>query len=106
MGLQGEVCGALTGAVLVVGLIHGRDQADDQRAKEAAHTKAGEFVQQFAKVNGAVRCRDLIGLDVCGEEGLQAYYARNLQAERCNGIVTNAVRTLLELLHEWEASYV
>lgn len=103
MGLQGEVCGALTGAVLVVGLIHGRDQADDQPAKEAAHTKAGEFVQRFAKVNGAARCRDLIGLDVCTEVGQQAYYARNLQAEKCNGVVTNAVRVLLELLDEWEA---
>ena len=103
MGLQGEVCGALTGAALVVGLIHGRDQADDQDAKEAAHTKTGEFVQRFAEINGAVRCRDLTGLDVCTQEGLQAYYARNLQAERCNGVVTNAVRVLLELLDEWEA---
>jgi C_GCAxxG_C_C family probable redox protein len=105
MGLQGEVCGALTGAVLVVGLIHGRDQANDQHAKEAAHARAGQVVQRFDEVNGAIRCRDLIGLDVRGEEGLQAYHARNLQAKRCNGIVTNAVQVLLALLDEWEGSH-
>ena len=100
IGRQGEVCGALTGGVLVVGLVHGRDRAEEQEAKEAVHAKAGEFVQRFAEVNGALRCRDLIELDVSTEEGIQEYYAQNLQ-ERCSGIVSNAVRVILELLDEW-----
>lgn len=102
VGRQGEVCGALTGGVLAVGLTHGRDRAEEKKAKEAVHAKAGEFVQRFAEVNGALRCRDLIGLDVSSEKGVQEYYARNLQ-ERCSEVVGNAVRALLKLLDKWEA---
>jgi C_GCAxxG_C_C family probable redox protein len=102
VGRQGEVCGALTGGVLVVGLVHGRDRAQETEAKDTVHAKAGQFVQRFAEVNGALRCRDLIGLDVSTEEGVQEYYARNLLEERCLGIVSNATRAVLELLDEWQ----
>jgi C_GCAxxG_C_C family probable redox protein len=102
VGRQGEVCGALTGGVLAVGLVHGRDRTEETEAKNAVHAKAGQFVRRFAEVNGALRCRDLIGLDVSSEEGVQEYYARNLLEERCLGIVGNAVRAVLELLDEWK----
>ncbi len=98
-GRQGEVCGALTSGVLLVGLVHGRDRAEEVEAKEAAHAKAAQFVQKFAEVNGARRCRDLIGLDVSSEEGLREYHAQDLH-ERCSRIVSNAVRVVLDLLDE------
>jgi C_GCAxxG_C_C family probable redox protein len=101
VGRQGEVCGALTSGVLIVGLVHGRNDAKEIEAKEAAHAKAGEFVRRFADVNGAIQCRDLIGLDVSTDEGVQEYYKRNLQDEKCSDIVGNAVRVILELLTEW-----
>ena len=83
-----------------MGLVHGRDHAEDKEAKEAVTAKAAEFVQGFSVVNGALRCRDLVGLDVGSEEGLQEYHAQNLH-ERCSEIVDNAVRVILELLDEW-----
>jgi hypothetical protein len=83
-----------------MGLVHGQDHAEEQEAKEAVYAKSAEFVQRFAEVNGALRCRDLIGLDVSTEEGVQEYYAQNLQ-EKCAGIVSNAVQVVLELLDEW-----
>ena len=98
LGRQGEVCGALTGGVLVVGLVHGRDSAEEKEAKEVAHGKAGEFVRRFAELNGTVRCRDLIGLDIRTEKGIQEYKALNLKEEKCSKIVRNAVRAILELL--------
>ena len=94
------------GGVLIVGLVHGRDRAEEKAAKDAAHAKAGEFVRRFAEVNGAVSCRDLIGLDVSNDEGVQEYYARNLLEERCSEIVTNAVRAVLELLDAWGTAQV
>ena len=100
MGRQGEVCGALTGGVLIVGLAHGRDRAEDKETKEAVTAKAAQFVQRFAEVNGALRCRDLVGLDVGSGEGLREYHAQDLH-ERCSRIVSNAVRVALDLLDEW-----
>ena len=82
-----------------MGLVHGRDRAEEQEAKESVYAKSEEFVQRFAEVNGALRCRDLIGLDVSTEEGIQEYQAQNLH-EKCAGIVGNATRVVLELLDE------
>ena len=80
-----------------MGLVHGPDRAEEQEAKESVYAKSEEFLQGFAEVNGALRCRDLIGLDVSSEEALQEYHAQNLQ-EKCVEIVGNAVRVVLELL--------
>lgn len=101
IGRQGEVCGALSSGVLIVGLVHGRDDAKDKKAKEATLAKAGEFVRRFADVNGAIRCRDLTGLDVSTDEGVQEYYLRNLQDGKCSNIVGNSVRVIMGLLSEW-----
>jgi C_GCAxxG_C_C family probable redox protein len=37
IGKQGEVCGAVSGGVMVIGLLRGRTQSDDRAAKEAAY---------------------------------------------------------------------
>jgi C_GCAxxG_C_C family probable redox protein len=102
LGLQGEACGALTGGVLVVGLAYGSDHLVEREVKEALYAKAGDFVQRFAQLNGALRCRDLVELDLSTKAGLEEYRARNLGEERCTAIVRNAVRAILELLKEWE----
>jgi hypothetical protein len=87
---------------LVVGLAHGSDHLVDTEAKEALSARAGEFVRRFAQVNGAIRCRDLIDLDVSTAAGIEAYRARNLTEELCAGIVRNATQAILELMAEWE----
>lgn len=97
---QGEVCGALTGGVMAVGLLHGRDRAEEEEAKTTAYALAAELAQRFRELNGALHCRDLIELDLSTDAGVQAYYARNLGEERCAGIVRNAVRALMEVLPE------
>jgi hypothetical protein len=76
IGRQGEVCGALNGGALALGLLH---------------------VRRFAELNGALRCRDIIDLDASTEDGLKEYYERDLQSKVCNSVVTNAVRAVLEL---------
>jgi C_GCAxxG_C_C family probable redox protein len=93
----GEVCGALSGGALVVGLLHGRDGAEDVEAKELTKEKLRAFAQGFAEVNGALRCRDLLGLDISTDEGLDEYHNRGL-SERCSAIVPNAVRVLIDVL--------
>lgn len=100
IGGQGEVCGALTGGVLILGLTHGRRRAEDIEAKNKTYSKVGELVNNFAAANGAVRCRDLIGLDLTSDEGVLEFYAQNMQEEKCNRIVKNAVTAILELLDE------
>ena len=85
---MGEMCGAVSAGVLSIGLLEEDDMAMMSATKE--------FVHRFAEVNGAVRCIDLIDLDLSSDEGEQVYLAQNIKKKTCNGLVSSAVELLLE----------
>lgn len=93
------MCGAVSGGVLAIGLLYGQAQVED--AMPEAYTKSAEFVRRFGEVNGALRCIDIIGLDVSSEEGQREYFARNLK-ETCAGVVSSALQVLRDLLEDWD----
>lgn len=53
-GTEEEMCGALSGGVMVIGAVHGRNEAheDDQKAKELAVRYREGFAEEF----GTTRC--------------------------------------------------
>jgi C_GCAxxG_C_C family probable redox protein len=71
MGHMGEICGAITGAFMVIGLAYGHTIVEDQESKEEAYRQVNEFVNQFKARNGSIICRELIGYDMCTPEKLQ-----------------------------------
>jgi C_GCAxxG_C_C family probable redox protein len=100
VGSHGEVCGALTGGVLVIGLLHGNDIPDDE-VKYACYAKASQFVERFKQVNTDFRCRDLLQIDLTSDPDFETYKALNLREKVCNGVIHNAVSSLFDLLQEW-----
>ncbi len=66
---HGELCGALVGAVMALGLKFGRDRADDLDAKAATSEKVHHLLSAFADRFGSVRCIDLTGCDLLTSEG-------------------------------------
>ncbi len=69
MARQGQVCGALAGALMVLGLRHGNV---DPEGKENTYQIAEEFIRKFKERHGAILCRELIGYDISTSAGLQA----------------------------------
>ena len=101
VGLQGEVCGALMGGVLIIGLLYGADLPDDE-IKYAAYAKTMQFVDRSKAANGTTLCRDLIEIDLTIDKDFQTYKDLNLKENVCAGVITNAVLNLMELLQEWD----
>ena len=64
---SGEICGAISGAVMAIGMAQQKDPADaESKAKTAAQTK--ELVKAFREKYGCVRCFELKQAGVsCGE---------------------------------------
>ncbi|KZL91927.1 C-GCAxxG-C-C family protein [Clostridium magnum] len=91
---QGEVCGAVTGAIIVINLRYGQNTIDDKESKEEIYKKIREFSEKFRNINGSIICRDLLGYDL-KEEG-----ERNRARE--NGVFTvvcpKAVKDAIEIL--------
>lgn len=96
MGRQQEVCGAVTGALMVIGSKHGMSDAGDVAAKERTYAEVKEFTQRFCELHGSISCRELLACDINTEEGKKDFSERNLSATVCLVCVQNACKLLEE----------
>lgn len=60
VGRQREVCGAVSGAAMVLGFVFG---GEDGKDKKRAYEKVREFSDEFKRRNRFIVCRELLGLD-------------------------------------------
>ena len=90
---KGEVCGACTGALMVLGLMH-----NDPKNRKAAYENTVRFLNGFRDANGSYLCNDLLGCDVRTPEGVQYARDHHLFTEFCPMMVESAVEILEEIL--------
>lgn len=98
MAHLGEACGAVTGALLVIGLKYGRAEAADEAAKEKTYAVSGEFVKRFKSLHGSIKCPELIGCDIGTEEGMKQARENNLFDNICSKLVRDAAEILERIL--------
>ena len=101
MARMGWTCGAVTGALMVIGLRCGHEAAGDTEAKERTYAVAREFISQFDGRNGSLVCRELLGHDVSTPEGLESARADALFGSRCPKLVRDATEIVARVL-EWD----
>lgn len=98
MGGLGEVCGAVSGAMLVIGLKHGYTMPRDRETKEKTYALVRDFAGRFRQRNGSLLCRDLLGCDLTTAEGMAMARQKRLFIERCPGFVREAAEILEDVL--------
>lgn len=59
MGKETCVCGAISGAIYVLGLAHSDGKMESCETKQATYALAGEIVERFYKLHGTTLCKDL-----------------------------------------------
>jgi len=92
-----ETCGAVTGALMALGLMYGRGLGEGNEAKETGYAKAQDFLRRFEELHGTVRCLDLLGADINTGEGREAISRGNLFVTRCARFVSDAVEIVESL---------
>jgi C_GCAxxG_C_C family probable redox protein len=98
IGHQGESCGAVTGAIMVIGLKHGATLADGQEAMDKTYGLVDQFLERFKARHGSIMCRQLLGHDISTPQGLQAARDEGLFEKRCPDYVRTSAELLEELL--------
>jgi C_GCAxxG_C_C family probable redox protein len=58
MGRSGEVCGAVVGGIMSIGIVHGRN--DSAQPVDEAMTLTRRFLAEFNQEMGNITCRDLM----------------------------------------------
>ena len=101
MGRLREVCGCVSGSLMVLGLTRGYDDPKDYAAKKRLYAEVQELAARNRDQNGSIVCRELLGLgkgpdDPVPERRSDAYYRKRPCPELC----AVAARILAEHLAE------
>jgi C_GCAxxG_C_C family probable redox protein len=94
----GELCGAVAGAVLAMGLRHGVATIDHPEAKGEVYVRIRPLLDAFAAEHGALTCRDLLGFALDTPDGQQLAAARDIHHAVCPAFVRTAARLVREHL--------
>ena len=97
LGKLGLVCGAVSGACLIIGLKHGQYLPDDKQSKEKTYELVHEFGKRFIERNQTVNCNELLQIDWrSGDEQT----IRERVREICPRVVKDAAEILESILEE------
>ncbi len=97
MARTGGPCGAVSGAIMVIGLSTGRQSPAE--SLEPSYALVRELLTRFQEQFGATHCRALLRCDLDSREGQQYFLAHHLM-ERCHDYAEGATRIVLALLEE------
>ena len=95
---MGQTCGAVSGAIMVLGLRYGKQAAGDPQAKAALYERVGEFVSRFQGCHNSIICRELLGIDVSTPEGWKQAQDQKVHETLCPDFVRVAAEILEEVL--------
>lgn len=99
IGHLGLTCGAVTGAVILLGLAEGSVDSEQERAaRHRSYKQVGEFVRRFEALHGSIECKALLGEDISTESGLKNIQDANLFSTVCPKFVRDAAAILAEML--------
>ncbi|MCQ2471549.1 MAG: C-GCAxxG-C-C family protein [Clostridia bacterium] len=99
-GRQRELCGAVSGAVLAIGMKYGTTDGEDAEGKKLCYEKVREFSDEFRKTNSSIVCRELLGLDrkeesATPEKRTDSYYKKR----PCVQLVIDSAEALEKILN-------
>ena len=97
LALRGETCGAVTGCLMALGLVYGRDELDDWRGYIASLAPTRRFCRRFVEQHGSTSCacilQDKLGRNYdLADRAEASEYAASGGPEACAQVVTSAVQ--------------
>jgi C_GCAxxG_C_C family probable redox protein len=98
IGRTGRTCGAVTGAVMAIGLKHGQADLADEESRQRTHKLVKEFIDKFTALHGSIECKELLGHDLSSARGLKAARESGVFENKCPGFVYDAACILEDVL--------
>ena len=96
LALRGETCGAVTGCLMALGLVYGRDDLGDWKGYLASLPPCRRFCRRFVEQHGSTACADLLETELGHRYDLAnsidaLKYATFGGKAACSKIITSAV---------------
>lgn len=104
IGGMAGICGAVSGAIMVIGLKYGRTQSNDTEAKQKTRTLVKEFVKRYKDRYGFIECKHLLGEDLSTDEGMAIAKEKGLFGSKCPRLIEDAIDILDGIIREHEGA--
>jgi len=93
-----EVCGAVTGALMVIGLRYGMSRSEEIQSKEKTYALSQKFCRHFLARNNSLHCHELIRYDLGNPDEYEAAKRENVFDAVCTKFIKDAIEILEDLL--------
>jgi len=97
MGRMGNVCGAVSGAFMVIGLKYSKTKDGENKIRDKGYGLVRQFAQEFEARNGSIVCKEILGCDLSTEEGIARARETGLFSDVCPEAVRDAIEILEQL---------
>jgi C_GCAxxG_C_C family probable redox protein len=102
MVYQGETCGAITGAMMAIGIKNGRSLADDYDSKDKTYMLINEMYKRFINIHGSILCKELLKLENSQPDSWANANNKGLFKSHCPIFVKDAASIVDDLLQKTE----
>jgi C_GCAxxG_C_C family probable redox protein len=96
----GQMCGAVSGALMVLGLKYGHCHSNNNEEKSRAYSLAVEFNKRFCEKNCSIVCKDLLGYDLSVPNELALIKEKKLFSTVCPKMIADATEIVEQMLIE------
>lgn len=96
----GNICGAVSGAVMVIGLAYGKTVEGDDAAKEKTRALVRQFIHEFTEKNGSVNCTELLGYNLSNPDEYARARDEELFIMKCPMLVRDAADIVEKILRQ------
>lgn len=97
LGRLGHTCGAVTGAIMAIGLVASNAEPRGLASKTHVYGLVRSFVEEFEARHHTTACRELLGCDISTPQGYEEATKLGVFVTRCPEYVRDAVEILEEL---------
>ena len=98
MGKQQDTCGAVTGSIMMLGMMIGERVNSNDKLLSESYSAVKELNREFVKEFGTTRCKDLIGCDLNTSEGSAEFMDKKIKETVCVNCVKRAVQIVESLI--------
>lgn len=93
---RGEVCGAVSGAIMALGLHEGFYDPADPESKKVFVKKVRAFMDEFEAKHGSIICKELLNFDISTEENYARAVNEGIFASVCRDVIGDAADMIVK----------
>ena len=94
---EGRTCGAVSGAIMAIGVLNGLNSKDVMQSKERTYKLSSVLIERLKEKFETTQCYELIGVDMKDAEAKKAARERGVFSDQCSAFVATSVKIVLDL---------